>query len=251
MAKTTKAKQTKKKDLPGLPLEVFKAGIQAVEELRNTGKYQLFLGRQSSLQIIGADQDFFEALRTQDLCREFDEEQAGEVLQELRRYARAYGQFPDNDGLVSFLTRVVYSDEYEALDAKGQETFRNTLKAKLQLVKDALYTDSIRERRQRLKTATVPCLEHVEFELVTERRSPSVHPRTEGPFLRVRLRHSIDSPDRFGFFGPFSLSWGGLDLTGLPSFEVECDESDIDLLLLRLSEAKDFLLSARESEKEA
>ena len=246
MGKETEQEETQKKNYPGVSLELFKAAVEVIVELRDTGKFLIFLGRTSSLRIIGNEDEYISLMQKKEECSNLDKEHAREVLRELKRYARIYGTLQSENSIVSFLTRTVYDDEYDEQDEKGKEIFENTIRTKVELTKEYLYTESFTERRLRLDSATVPCLEDVDYELVKERKNTTDGRKVEDPFLRIRLRHTKEEAGEFNMFGRFSLSWSDISPMGMSSFEIECDESDIDLLLTRLVEAKGLLIDARE-----
>ena len=237
--------ESEKKDFPGVPVDVFKAAVETVVDLVNTGKFLVFLGRASSIRIIGNEEDFVENLLKRKECQGLEKQKAVESLRELGRYARAYGVILSEEDLVEFFIRRIYDDEIDKLEEEEKKSFKDILQSKVRLVKDSLYSDGLRDRRLRLDTSTAPCLEDLDYELVRERRSVSSGRRVNKPFLRLCVRNSKEKPGVFPFFGTIGVMWGEGPPEGLDSFEIECDESDIDLLLLRLKEAKDLLLEER------
>ena len=250
MGKVKDKTKPEERMFPGMALEVFKGAVETVVGLRDTGKYLIFLGRQSSMRIIGEEKDFVNLVVEQDACKHLGEEGAMNSLEEVRHYAAACGTIGSEEGIVRFVTGAVYDDEYDALDDKGKEAFRQEVGEKVRCVKQALYTDALQERGVRQGTATVPCLEDIDVELVSQRKSGLPGREFGEPFLRVRLRHSETGGGVSQFMSRYAVWWGEAGADGLESFEFECDESDIDLLLLRLREAKDILLSARNGKDE-
>ena len=83
-------------------------------------------------------------------------------------------------------------------------------------------------------------MEDLDVEVVSEREDRLEDSHVTDPFLRLRLRYSEGGclPFRlFRFsFGPRAA------FAETKSFDFECDETDIDLLLLRLKAAKELLL---------
>ena len=138
------------------------------------------------------------------------------------------------------------NDEVEKLSAGEKKRFREHLKRKATLVEEELYTLALSKREERFGSTTAACMEDLEFELVAERSTTSQDEPFQDPFLRLRLRYSkgTEPAREFGFFS--FLASNPFLMTELHSFELECDESDIDLLMLRLAAAKQRLLAARD-----
>ncbi|MBL8853310.1 MAG: hypothetical protein JNK57_04985 [Planctomycetaceae bacterium] len=233
------------KELPGVPFERFEAGVRALVELRDRGKFLVFLARRRSAQLIGPSEEFIQRLSAELNLLTLEASDASEVFEEIRQFLSSrIGMHSDR--VVSFLLNSVYDDKDGKLSAGDKQRLRETLKKKVALVEQELYTPSLQTREQRFGSTTAACLEDLEFELLSERSSASQKDPFRDPFLRLRLRYSKGTEDvqKFGFLNfwgpnPFATS-------ELHSFEFECDESDIDLLMLRLTAAKRRLLASRE-----
>lgn len=253
MAKTS-GKKAEKKELPGVPIERFEAGVRALVELRDRGKFLIFLARRQSVQLIGRESDFSEALSGKLSVAKLDEGDSRGILREIRRFLSIRTQMPNAEHTSQFLTRGVFDDGIENLAESAKTRFREQLAKKIALVEDELYTPSLRTREERFESTTAACLEDLEFELVEERSTTDPDKRFEDPFLRIRLRYSkgTESKRLLRFFGLMEGVSGGNPFgpTELYSFELECDESDIDLMMLRLAAAKQRLLNAREGKTE-
>lgn len=144
----------------------------------------------------------------------------------------------NDDRLLSFLEGVVYDDEVENLGETEKERFRERERAKFELIRARLVTPAIRQRSSRMRTSTSPQLEEVDSELITGRRDLTKDETVDEPFLRIRLRHSRPQSSEFPWMFMPGVLWGDGSHLSFESFEFECDESDIDFLLHRLTEAK-------------
>jgi hypothetical protein len=235
--------------LPGVSLDVFQAGVRALAELRDSGKYLVFLGRQSSVKLVGKAQDFQEALGER-LQRAITEDEVKRALTDIRNFCMlaSYSRAPDQS--VRFLEHNIYDDEFKALATEGKESFRQVLKEKVASVSEHLLTVAMEERGKRMETATGPCVEDLDVEVVRERHDDFRGASVMEPFLRLRLRYSEGTNAGFPFFMVGGPRWGGVGPFSLPSFEFECDESDIDLLIIRLAAAKRLLLRSEQAEAE-
>lgn len=227
----------------GLSLELFEAAVKALVELRDSGKYMVFLGRQTSVKFVGELQEFQRAL-TEGLHREVSPDEAKKALREVRNFHKATVHFQRASQIVEFLERNIYDEEFGALDDEEKTRLRELLSAKGRLVSEHLYTGAMKQRSQRMETATAPCVEELDVELVKDRHDELRGSNVGQPFLRVRLRYSeaTVAAHPYLIFGP--PPWGGVGPFCLPSFEFECDESDIDLLIFRLTAAKNLLLES-------
>ncbi len=241
---------TKKNEIPsvGIPLPQFQAAVDALVALRDSGKFLIFLGRRSRARLIG-DLNDFQATMAEVAKEAVSLEDATRILDEIRRYCSACMDMQDVKALKQFLMRAVYEDDFTKHKRHNAELERQ-LEAKIKLVSGKLVTDAMKQRSKRMQSATVACLEDVDVEIVQHRREnfSSASRSSEEAFLRLRVRHS-DGVDLSGsIFFPFHM-WGPWEGTNsnASSFEIECDESDIDLLVVRLLEAKNALLKARES----
>ena len=243
MAENEQPKPTR--DLPGLSLDLFRTAVSALADLRDNGKYMVFLGRRSSVRFIGEVREFQERL-TECLRREVSPAEADKALIEVRNFCQAVSGIGKVARVVSFLEENIFDDDFEDLDENGKAAFRELLKAKAELVSDRLYTRILKHRARRMRTATGPCVEDIDVEVVQERHEDLHGTTIEEPFLRIRLRYSEErSPDFPFFLLPLMPSpWGGPAFLPTQSFEFECDESDIDLLVLRLTAAKDLLMKS-------
>lgn len=238
-------------ELPGVPLDVFEAAVQALVELRDSGRYMVFLGRQTSVKFIGELRDVRDTLGKR-LEREVSEDEAKEALVEIRNFCKATAFFETPKRTLHFLEIQIYEDDLRQLDDPAKKAFRGLLEAKIGLVSQHLYTDAIRERSRRMESATGPCLEELDVEVVEERHDDFRGRKVGERFLRLRLRYSEGSLLGSSSWFLFSvMPWGGVGPHSAASFELECDESDIDLLIFRLTAAKRLLLRSKKEPEES
>lgn len=235
----------------GGPLNHFKAAVGALVEMRESGKCAVFLGKSSSIRFVLEGEEFREALSEYLPDEKITAQYARELLKEVRNYLAAWEQFRDKDRMLRFLEdfpyRAVLATSEQ--DEKNAARLQQVMRTKIDLVDEQLLTEVLRERARRLGTATAACLEDIEFEIVERRHVELEALNTEDPFLRVRIRYTGAGKAEHWFLHmiPVVLSWGEPALgAGTDSFEVECDFSDIDLMITRLREAKDALLGALE-----
>ena len=248
MAKTSRRK-TEKKELPGVPLEWFEAGVRALVDLRDRGKFLVFLSSRRSAQLVGPRTEFFEEFSRQLDGAKRERQESEQVLNEIGRYLSLRFALGDCDRVVHFHVHSLYDDEFKELEESGKKRFQEQLEKKASLVEERLQTLALELRGKRLETTTIACLEDMEFELVEGRATSTQEEMFDDPFLRLRLRYSKGTDQVPRQFGMFAGMFAGFRLSGAEhSFEIECDESDIDLLMLRLAEAKRRLLAARESD---
>jgi hypothetical protein len=240
-----------KTELPnlGVSLPRFQAAVETLVGLRENGTFLLFLGRRTAVKLVGDPKEFqlaFSVVAKEDI----NQEEANATLEEVRRYCSARAKIENIPAMIHFLENLVYEDEFKKHKGHKAE-FHKQIEEKSKLVSEKLFTTATKGRATRIESATVACLEDVDFELVQSRCEnlySSARAAAE-PFLRLRVRYSDGSSTPaippFVFFYPV---WGDSReaLVGVASFELECDESDIDLLVRRLLAAKNALLSARE-----
>lgn len=132
-----------------------------------------------------------------------------------------------------------FSKEDKENDEESQELVE-IIKGKLECVDRYLLDDALRERIQRLATATGSCLEDLDLEILTSRNDEVIEREIRRPFARIRIRYSKLDDFVWPFFSPQFNIFG----KSVPGFEIECDKSDIDLMIRRLRAAKERLVEA-------
>jgi hypothetical protein len=232
----------------GVPMEDFRAATEVLAALRDEGKYLIFLGARTSIRFIGSLQRFQEAFAAKLGGTGIDLARAERALEEVRRDCAALEALRSVAGTVEVLTGDgPYSDRRRKGVKKDEiELLRGELTAKIELVESQILTEEVKRRRGRLNTATTPCLEDVDVEVISERVDTIRGEKLADPFVRLRLRYWNNS--KSDLYSIFSMpAWGGgPPPQGLDSFEFEGDEADMDLLLLRLLEAKQLIAEQRE-----
>lgn len=229
--------------LPGLSLDDFSAAVRALVELRDTGKFLVFLGRRALFRIVGSTDDFRSRL-AEYRKGEVKLQDAEKAIREIRNYCNMWRTFQDEKQIVSFLQSNVFSGAVGKLKGDAKKEFRQQQEEKIRLVSHQLFTDAMRQRLARLETATSACVEDLDAEVVRQRSDDLRGQKIPEPFLRLRLRYSVED-ECVAFPWMWSFPWNASVPAGIRSFELECDESDIDLLMTRLTEAKKVLLETR------
>jgi hypothetical protein len=237
----------------GLPVEQFKTAVEAITQLRDEGKILLYFTRRSTLRLIGDAEDIRLALAP-GLTGEAAAVRSAEVQNEVQNIVTYVIRYEPLESAARFMERFYFDDDVprrgkkEKVTDSEKEEFRDLQVAKLKIAAKALVLEEVRERIARLRTSTGPCLEDLDYELIQDRRDSLRQQTVVTPFMRLRLRYTDIRQEQYlpGFF------FGGHDQFGAASsFEVECDLSDIDLLIKRLSDAKQRLLKSETIEDEA
>lgn len=236
--------------LPGLEMDVFKAAVDALAELRKAGKFLFFYAKRNGLRLVGEQRVFRECLNEKLGDRTIDEKGAAAALREVHRFARVIIALENDDTAAGFLRNHVYEDKSEKMSEENKSRFDEQLRLKASHARQLIDT-TLRERERRIRSATGPMLEDVDSEIVLERHDHLDDETIDSPFLRLRFRYTETTGYEPSYFWP-SLPWSNiLDArdTNIAAFELECDETDIDLMLLRLREAKKRLGDAMASNR--
>ena len=241
----------------GLSLDQFKAAIEALTRLRDQGKVLLHYSRRSELRIIGDFEDIHGALAPV-LTGEVPATRTAEIQSEIQTIVNHAIRFESVEVAARFMEQTRFGEDgprrgkkekVTEKEKEEKEEFHDLQVAKLEVATKALVPEEVRERIARLHTSTGPCLEDLDYELIQERRDFLRKQKVGSPFLRLRLRYSDIRQEQY--LGAF-FSFGGPDqYPAASSFEVECDLSDIDLLIKRLRDAKQRLLESTTAESEA
>lgn len=164
---------------------------------------------------------------------------AERLLEEVRTFVQVFLACGDPEQALSVFERQVFRERFREVqkDSDTVEAFRDLLKKKIQCA-SRLVVSSLVERAKRLSTALGALLEDVDTELISQRTCRPTGAEITSPFLRLRFRYSIGGETQFPLF---FLTWVTDAPRNVKSFEIECDESDIDLIVRRLIEAKEIL----------
>lgn len=225
--------------LPGSSLDDFQAFCESVKALQESGKLQIFLPRSNGVVVVGDLADLRRDACTR-MARELTDAEFRELNTELRRLLTVtlrIGIKIDFD----FAALMIYRG---STVAKSRQTaLVEATEKKIAVVRELLVRPWMDARLKRFGTSTAPCLEDVQHEMVYRADSSAEAPSdTRRLAMRLKIRHNSYSTDNR--MSPFDFS-GFLDhnLRRADSFELEVDLEDLDLLMLRLSEAKAALLA--------
>lgn len=225
--------------LPGLTVEEFRAASETLVELRDAGKFLFFYSRRTGARVVrvAAEADDFRVAVGRRLGDKVDEKFGRMALRELRNFLGTTLVLEDPDAIVGFLTDQVFRENTQVMDEAARTRFEDVLREKVKLTSEILVDGSLRRRAERLRSSIAPTLEELDTEVVGQRRDEVSNQNVETPFLRLRFRYSVIKGTSFEVLPV--LPWGMSPvIQGTPGFELECDESDIDLMLHRLREAK-------------
>jgi len=240
---------------PGSSIEGFEAAVDTFIKLRDSNKFSLFVSRNNNVRFIGERAEFAAALTQALSGTEAEKVGSDEVLGELTTFVQMYLGGTTVDETVRLLEAFQYRDYLEKVkdDAPAREAFEHTLRRKIEALASKLVSGATIERSRRLSTAVGPSLEDLDVEIVSKRQSRLDDRTVSSPFLRIRLRYTEAGGSPFPYL--FSTPWSS-SANSSKSFEFECDEIDIDLLVTRLIEAKallnqalDLKMQAEESKK--
>jgi hypothetical protein len=231
-----------------LSAEQFKSAVDALLKLRDEGKVLLFFNRRTRLRLIGEPDIFYHAFAP-GLTGGEARKKTEEIIEEIKDTVNAVINYDSIDGAVRYEERSRYdkpSSKMGEVSEQEREAFRTLQRHKLEMVSKTIVSESVRERIVRMRTSTCACLDDVDYELIRERKDSRLEKEVTSAFLRLRVRYSdLRLHQAFGIFfaGPFP------ELEAPPSsFELECDLSDLDLLIKRLGEAKQHLLKSESPE---
>jgi hypothetical protein len=246
----TNEPDTKDETKLGASLSEFEAGVEVLRDLVKDGKFHIFLLRGPRIKFIGEAEDFRSALARKEGSEAIDRRKADDCLQELKIFLQLRIATNSPAMTAEILEREYYE---EAFGAKSEApdtlaSFRENIQLKIELVAKNFSSQTLVDRAKRLGTVIGPTLEDLDVEVVARRRSASQGVTIEGPFLRIALQYSLPRQSEF----PFGVTlWAPEVPADMRSFEMECDETDIDLLITRLLQAKELLNKAIEMKLKA
>ncbi|HZZ44693.1 MAG TPA: hypothetical protein VFE58_17285 [Tepidisphaeraceae bacterium] len=241
MSKKEQLKPEKAVSLPGLQLEEFKAAVDTLASSIQRLTFMLFVGRPTHVRFIGNVSEFSENYLKR-LQRDFGASAVADALEEVRRYVQALLQTQKVSGARDFLVSFLYDHPSRQVPPDRKADLNQLVEEKLNYASKHLLNDAITKRVERLVLGTGSALHDLDAELVSERYQNLDGKTSAQPFIRVRVRYSDEATFGFPFifFDPSMTRGGPLPKT----FDLECDETDIDLMILRLRAAKDILLAA-------
>ncbi len=188
-----------KSGFPGVPFEQFKAVVEKLAELRDSGEVLIFLGKSSSARIIGAGTNLEQRV-AEKLSADGFTIDCSKALKEVASLLRLVAAFGDASRAARTLEQMEYAGEINALDAKDKDAFKAELTSRCEYIFNTLFVDSLQRRAKRFRTVTAPSLEEVDFELVRERLVEDKNDCFREPFVRLKLRYAEQGP---AFLHPF------------------------------------------------
>jgi hypothetical protein len=250
MSDTTENDDEDEVENPGSTVEDFETAVEVVAKLRDANKFCLFVSRNNSVRFIGDPDEFTIALTRALSAAELEKQKAERILDEIKTLVQMYLGCPTVEKAISVLESMQYGDHMKRMgdDEAAKNSFRTSLRRKIDAVAGKLVSSTISEKSRRLSTAVGPCLEELDLEIISQRKSRLDDTTISSPFLKLRLRYTEATGSPFPLF--FAFPWSSA-ANSSKSFEIECDETDIDLLITRLVEAKALLNRALDMKMQA
>ncbi|MCX7049893.1 MAG: hypothetical protein NTX50_30975 [Candidatus Sumerlaeota bacterium] len=231
MAKDTKRNQEDEKtSVPGAAFTDFESVVKALVSLKEKGELQVFLSRYDRIRFIMDQSKWNRALAEQAV--NLSTEKSNAALEEIK----AILSLLSSDKTLDEIKKIILMFRYQEPEGQKTKSLSELIAKKTQLIKETLCDNSLIERSRRISTLVGRCFEDIDAELVEQRRDEVANKSVKTPFLRLRLRYSEKLPLPFFFMGP------GGPPAEFDGFEIECDESDIEMMMRRLSSAKIMLL---------
>lgn len=238
----------KQEKLPGVSIATFEVAVKVLNELRDKGEFLPFMSRTGTVRAIVDIERFREALALSLVDQELGKKLPREALDEIETMLTILCSNVRDERMAKMLMQYAYDDEADELADDQKEKFEGFLQEKIASLKSQFNLTVLKERARRIATASGPCLEDLDVEVVNQRFDELANKKIQTPFLKFRLRYtepgSLSSMLRFA---PPGIRLPALDAKG---FEFEGDETDIDLLIRRLRAAKDALSSALKEKNE-
>ncbi len=231
----------------GVSVQRFEAGVEVLKRLVDEGKFILFQPRLNWMRIIGDRAEFHTGVAKVESEEAAHRKEANSILSEIRSVLGAVVKFPETGQMLrDYLLKYIFEREADFEEASSE--VKDVLNGKIQTVRDKLPVSSLIRRARRLETAGSRCLEDLDVEVIKERRDEIEDIEIDEPFLRLRVRYSdAESQTPFPLF---VFAPPGFDVDRGKNLEIECDATDIDLLMRRLVAAKKRLIEANAPEKE-
>jgi hypothetical protein len=233
----------------GVPILDFNAAVETLATLRDQDKCQVFLGRGSSIRFIVDFDEFRVALGNQLSTPPTDAKLAKQVLEEIRLLLHVFLFTRSPVAACKILERNVFEDQFKKTkqDKESLSQLRSILSGKLERATSRLTSPSMLERADRLSATPGSTLEDVDLEIITHRANQFAETQTTVPFLRLRFRYTDGREPNFLYFPP----WVPGNPSSPRTFDIDCDQTDLDLLVRRLKTARDMLGAAVESKLKA
>lgn len=217
------------------PLQLFKAAVDQLSSLRPDEF--IYLSASNDITLVAVDEEELAKRAAANL------EEFVNAINEVKKYIKALIQLNKPENVVHFLCNVVYDDYLSNCTKPEKATWKKMVNDKARYVALKIDTTALKARRSRLNTASKPSIEAIDPEVVVFRGDQIQDESIETPFLRLRLRYrspeALKDP-RLNYL--LSYAWRDNPIGfGLDSFEIECDTTDIDFLVLQLLQARQLL----------
>ena len=111
----------------GLPTDRFEAAVEALVELRDTGRLLTFLTRRGSVKLVGDIEDFRQEYIARAKDNSIDQEQSKKAQDEIRQLTSVIIRIPNPDSILDYLERVYREDFPPTEDPALREEFRRLL----------------------------------------------------------------------------------------------------------------------------
>jgi hypothetical protein len=229
----------------GLPIAEFKATVDTLQQLGEEGKYQIFLSGESAVKLVG-DIDEFRLNLAKRLGQDvINKKSVARCLGEIQMFLQICIAINAPATAVRIFEANVYDDDFAKAkkDPERTQHLRQIIEQKVNTVTGTLSLSAFQERSKRLKSVIGPILQDIDIETISSRKSPANDMDIDAPFLRIRLVYSVGGEATFPFRRPVWVE----PPKSLRTFDLECDETDIDLILRRLLQAKELLSKAIEA----
>lgn len=246
--KSRKAKKSTEPRL-GLDLKQFRVAVETVQALEKDHKILVLSSLAESVRFVDDADHFAQAYQQGIKPAASQDDDAGDALDEVRGFLQLALFIQNEKWRLKILEEDVYEQVFKKLSLPHKKRLQKIWKDKFKIIEEQPMYRRLSQRAERLKTALAPCIVDTDAELVRTRRPGHSKQSVDVPFLRVSLRCEQNT-DR-NALPSFIRGHPWKDLTAWASsnsFQFECDESDIDLLISRLLAAK-VLLAGEQDRK--
>jgi len=229
----------------GVALEEFRAGVSAVVELRDSGKLLIFVSPQAGVRFI-VDSEAFAAAYEASLGEQKPAAQAAQVESEVADLLSLDLSGGGVEGGQQWAEFTLYAAGMREMEEATKGDARKLIRDKLSILEESAVTEGLRQRVRRLGVTRSPALEDLDVEIVSEKTDNIAEEVVPGPLARLTLRCSDKGTAGFPARWPGRVPSPVAGSAQPRDFAVEVDETDMELLLRRLREAKAMLSKALE-----
>ncbi len=100
------SKENTNAEVFGLPTDRFEAAVEALVELRDTGRLLIFLTRRGFVKLVGDIEDFRQEYIALAKDNSIDQEQSKKAQDEIRQLTSVIVRIPNPDSILDYLERV-------------------------------------------------------------------------------------------------------------------------------------------------